>query len=88
MKIETKYNIGDTLYYLRGSSIRSMDIAEIRVMLSKVDTPMILYGLCNYAPSSTLIDEDTINVEKYFTSKEKLLASLCNYYGTNKERTL
>ena len=80
MKIETKYNIGDTLYCLRNNEVFVEKIESIHIYGENITK----YS-CQWNKNVT---EDTIDKRDIFTSKEKLLASLCNYYGTNKERTL
>lgn len=72
MKIETKYNIGDTLFYMEGDIIRTATILYITIDAEY----NILYG--GYGIS---VEEYNIDNDEFYTSKEKLLASLSKQVG-------
>lgn len=71
MEIKTKYNIDDTLYCMDDNEVMSCKIVSI-ICYSQND---ILYH-ANTENGFVFIDESDIDTDTYFTSKEKLLASL------------
>ena len=70
MKIETKYNIGDKIYYKEDGIIRTIPIMAISIECDKI----IYMGYNRY--DCFRLEESEIDNDRFFTSEEKLLASL------------
>lgn len=75
MEIKTKYNIGDELYYMEDNEVLCCKIVSIicysqnNILYDVNIEEEEGYGYC-------FVDESEIDTDTYFTSKEKLLASL------------
>lgn len=74
MTFETKYNIGDVVYFLYKEQIVSENIYKISVSVEKQRlTPSINYHFVLRKP---FFDVKIVDEEKCFTSKEELIKSL------------
>ncbi len=76
MKIETKFNVGDTVYTLEGFSIKEMPIYSLVIRVYSPGKVEIKYTL----ESGKNHDDKTIITERFenqvFATKEELLKSL------------
>lgn len=77
MKIETKYNIGDTLYFLENNKVVTHEVLGVQITIDSYDN---ITTVCNYKqyPITAMGANPPIPVnEKYaFLTKEELLESL------------
>ena len=77
MKIETKFDIGQEVFFMFNNKVRKDEIDRIRVhvnykgfLCTKKET-VVLYGLTSWDGDNDYYDE-----RQLFASKEELLASL------------
>lgn len=66
MEVETKFNIGDNVYFITDNKVQKMDITGISISVNG-NEPKIEY---------TLHFDTNINENLVFASKEELLKSL------------
>lgn len=72
MKVETKYNTNQTVYFMHENKIKSGEIAVINIKLVANDNSInITYKIFNY-------QNDTFAESKIFSTKEELLDYLAN----------
>ena len=64
MKIETKYSIGDTVWFLDGYRAQSSKITGIEVQVLGTSKPFVQYRFCVFPP---------IKEEHAFKTKEELI---------------
>ena len=74
MTIETKYNIGDEVFAMPYSSIRRFPIKAIRIKREVVQKFCI--KPYKWTTIEYLIDDEWLNEDKLFFTKEELLKSL------------
>ena len=75
MKIETKLNVGDKIYFLSGGRIASATISLIEVKVRKGQTE-IYYLWSEYDPVSERTDCRSLPERVAFTTKEALVEHL------------
>lgn len=72
MKVETKYNANQTIYFMHENKIKSGQIAVINIEVVTNDNSIsITYKIFNY-------QNDTFAESEIFSSKEELLGYLAN----------
>lgn len=72
MKVETKYNANQTVFFMYENKIKSGEIAVIDIHLVANDNSIsITYKIYNY-------QNNTFNESEIFSSKEELLDYLAN----------
>ena len=72
MKVETKYNINQTIYFMHENKIKSGEIAVINIEVVANDNSIsITYKIFNY-------QNDTFAESEIFSSKKELLEYLEN----------
>jgi hypothetical protein len=74
MKVETKFNVGSTIWYMSNNIPCSRIIGSIYIFLEKNDIN-IRYAWDKYQKSELKYD-DYVTESRAFYSKEELLASL------------
>jgi len=72
MKVETKYNANQTVYFMHENRIKSGEIAIINIdIVTNDNTTNIAYRIFNY-------QNDTFAESEIFSSKKELLDYLAN----------
>lgn len=72
MRVETKYNINQTVYFMHENRIKSGEIAIINIeIVANDNTTNITYRIFNY-------QNDTFAESEIFSSKKELLEYLEN----------
>ena len=72
MKVETKYNVNQTVYFMHENKIKSGEIAVINIEVVTNDNSIsITYKIFNY-------QNDTFAESEIFSSKKELLEYLEN----------
>ena len=72
MKVETKYNVNQTVYFMHENRIKSGEIAIINIdIVANDNTTNITYRIFNY-------QNDTFAESEIFSSKKELLEYLEN----------
>ena len=72
MKVETKYNVNQTVYFMHENRIKSGEIAIINIeIVANDNTTNITYRIFNY-------QNDTFAEKELFSSKKELLEYLEN----------
>jgi len=77
MKIETKYNVGDKLYFLKNNEVIIRQIEEISLVVNKNKTTKITCGYRQY-PNDIMGSNPIkyVNEIDAFFTKDELLKSL------------
>ena len=77
MKIETKFDIGQEVFFMFNNKVRSEEIEKIRVIVDRKNKCFATTEThACYWLKSWSNDTDFFSEEKLFASKEELLASL------------
>lgn len=78
MTIETKFNVGDTVFYLHGNEIHSSQIREIKIEIREVslNDHRTYISIVVINPYNGLNYLDPKPQEKFFASKQELIDSL------------
>jgi hypothetical protein len=76
MKIETKFNINDTVWIMKGNKPYSICIYNIHVIVSAYPTDYYGTGIKQNVTYSDFGNHVSVNESDCYATKEELLASL------------
>lgn len=76
MKIETKFNIGDWVWYMRSKSLANTKVNEIKIMVDRDGKIEIEYAVVLRYEDSNMTEWNYENEEDVFATKQELIDSL------------
>ena len=76
MTIETKYNLSDTVYFMKGSQVIKATISAIETFNVGTNQDYIKYNAKDFDNAQTWLDYTNLQEDKIYPTKEELVKSL------------
>ena len=76
MKLETKYNLGDVVWFMQGSSVVSAKLRSVTLFVVGTDQDTIAYTAEKIHNPVSWLDYQYLHEVNLFPSKQELLDSL------------
>lgn len=70
MTIKTKFNVGDSVFFIKDGKVQQIEITDIRIDINKNDTNI------EYIIGNSAFNYDICKEELLFSTKEELINSL------------